>query len=81
MLVCKHGCSANQIAARSEIADKVLVELAASQVDAERYRKLRRNASFQWRNGPGLYWYLPRYYGTDMTAGERLDNSLDAEPT
>lgn len=48
--------------------------------DAERYRKMRRKAQYDWRNGPGLYWYLPRDGERDLTAGERLDNSLDAEP-
>jgi len=44
--------------------------------DAARYRWLREHASPQWRNGPGLYWYLPRYMtGTD---GEKLDTVLDA---
>lgn len=49
--------------------------------DAERYRKLRRKARFEWRNGPGLYWYLPRGGERGLTAADRLDDSLDAEPT
>ncbi len=44
--------------------------------DAERYRHLRNNAARQWRNGPGLYWYLPR--GMTGDAGERLDAAIDA---
>jgi len=46
--------------------------------DATRYRYMRKNAVFQDRNGPGLYWYLPRLY-RDMEIGERLDNAIDEQ--
>jgi len=55
-------------------------QVARMAKDAERYRKLRRKAIFKWRNGPGLYWYLPRGGERGLTAGDRLDMSLDAEP-
>ena len=43
--------------------------------DARRYRHMRNNAAFRERNGPGLYWYLPRYlYGT---SAELLDAAID----
>lgn len=52
-------------------------ELEAAKKDAERYRHMRGTASFQDRNGPGLYWYLPRTdYG--LPIGERLDAAIDA---
>lgn len=53
-------------------------QVARMAKDAARYRKLRRMV--EWRNGPGLYWYLPRG-DRGRTEGERLDNSLDVEPT
>ncbi len=55
-------------------------QVARMAKDAARYRKMRKNARFEWRNGPGLYFYLPRG-DRDLTGGERLDNALDAEPT
>ena len=44
--------------------------------DARRYRFMRRSAIFQDRNGPGLYWHLPR---TDwnLPLGDRLDKAID----
>ena len=51
-------------------------ELAECQQDAERYRYMRTNARFQDKNGPGLYWYLPR--GLTGNAGEKLDAAIDA---
>lgn len=45
--------------------------------DAKRYRYMRKTAAFQDRNGPGLYWYLPRWEG-GLPAGERLDKAIDA---
>ena len=50
--------------------------LAEAQRDAARYRHMRKNAVFQDRNGPGLYWYLPRY--SALSKGERLDEAIDA---
>ena len=46
--------------------------------DAERYRYLRANAELQDRNGPGVYWYLPRW-DRRLPVGERLDNAIDAD--
>ena len=47
--------------------------------DAERYRHMRNNAHFQSRNGPGLYWYLPRFSdGKVRDEGEQLDEAIDA---
>lgn len=45
--------------------------------DAARYRHMRGNATFQNRNGPGAYWYLPRW-DRDLPVGERLDRAVDA---
>jgi hypothetical protein len=53
--------------------DKIEAELRR---DAERYRHMRKTARFQDRNGPGLYWYLPRL-DHDLPIGVRLDNSID----
>jgi hypothetical protein len=44
--------------------------------DAARYRHMRKTAQFQDRNGPGLYWYLPRFMEGDE--GEQLDASIDS---
>ena len=49
----------------------------ADEVDAARYRHMRASAGFQNRNGPGLYWYLPRW-PMDGTFPERLDAAIDA---
>lgn len=46
-------------------------------LDAERYRFMRDNATFRDRNGPGLYWYLPRF-GFAGTSAEQLDAAIDA---
>jgi hypothetical protein len=52
-------------------------ELERARKDAERYRFLRKSATFQYRNGPGIYWYLPRgEFG--KSEGERLDDNIDA---
>jgi hypothetical protein len=45
--------------------------------DAARYRHMRNNSTFQNRNGPGLYWYLPRY-DRNLPLGDRLDAAIDA---
>ena len=55
------------------IADRV----EAVERDAARYRRMRGSAAFQDRNGPGLYWYLPRW-NRDLPIGERLDAAIDA---
>jgi hypothetical protein len=44
--------------------------------DAARYRHMRNNAAFRDRNGPGLYWYLPRFSQGDPA--DRLDAAIDA---
>jgi hypothetical protein len=44
--------------------------------DAARYRHMRSSAQFLDRNGPGLYWYLPRF--RDGSLAERLDAAIDA---
>lgn len=46
-------------------------------LDAARYRHLRKYAQPQWRNGPGLYWYLPHGMDKD-TPAEQLDENIDA---
>ena len=46
------------------------------EMDAKRYRHMRSNATFQDRNGPGLYWYLPRW-NRDLELGVRLDYAID----
>ncbi len=53
-------------------------QVARMAKDAARYRKMRKCAIFQDRNGPGLYWYLPRW-DRGLPVGERLDNALDAD--
>lgn len=50
-------------------------ELAAAQLDAARYRWLRDKSQPQNRNGPGLYWYLPRFM--QGTKEEQLDAAID----
>jgi hypothetical protein len=45
-----------------------------TQRDALRYRYMRSNSGFQHRNGPGLYWYLPR---TPELRGLTPDQTLD----
>lgn len=44
---------------------------------ARRYRHMRSSAQFQDRNGPGIYWYLPRW-DRERPLGERLDASIAA---
>lgn len=44
--------------------------------DAARYRHMRDSARFESRNGPGLYWYLPRT-GQELPDGDRLDLAVD----
>lgn len=51
---------------------------AKDALDAERYRHMRANFSVQDRNGPGLYWYLPRW-DRDLPWAERLDFAIDKE--
>lgn len=49
----------------------------ANERDASRYQYLRTNARYEWRNGPGLYWYLPR--GIQCSAAEQLDMNIDRQ--
>jgi hypothetical protein len=52
---------------------------ADDRLDAERYRHMRNNAQFQSRNGPGLYWYLPRFGdGKVRDEGAQLDEAIDS---
>ena len=48
------------------------------QQDAERYSYLRSHAVYEYRNGPGLYWYLPRGRYLGINSAEALDDSIDA---
>lgn len=63
-------------------ADERSVEREAcanDKLNAERYRHMRNNAQFQSRNGPGLYWYLPRFMdGKVRDEGKQLDDAIDA---
>lgn len=54
----------------------LLAERGELKRDARRYQHMRASASSQWRNGPGLYWYLPRYIQGNL--GEQLDQAIDA---
>ena len=54
---------------------RLRAELAAAQLDAARYRWLRDKSQPQNRNGPGLYWYLPRFM--QGTKEEQLDAAID----
>lgn len=45
--------------------------------DAKRHRHMRAKAIFQDRNGPGLYWYLPRC-NRALSDEDRLDAAIDA---
>ena len=56
--------------------ERLRAEVAGLREDAERYRHMRNNSQFQSRNGPGLYWYLPR--GLQGDDGEQLDAAIDA---
>ena len=52
-------------------------QVAALEAGAKRYQHMRENAAFQDRNGPGVYWYLPRW-NRELPVGERLDAAIDA---
>lgn len=47
-------------------------------MDAARYRHMRDNARYEKRNGPGLYWYLPRGRHGRSDA-EWLDDAIGAQ--
>jgi hypothetical protein len=59
--------------------DATKARLAEAERDAARYRYMRGVASFRDRNGPGLYWYLPRFLPGG--SAEQLDASIDASIT
>ena len=79
------GCAAEleqanrRIVAMGEMNDALAARLAEAERDAARYRYMRGNASFRDRNGPGLYWYLPRFLPGG--SAEQLDASIDASIT
>lgn len=56
--------------------EQLQAENAELRKDAERYRYMRRSATSKYRNGPGLYWHLPRYM--QGSKAEQLDASIDA---
>ena len=53
------------------------IERERLEPDARRYRYMRNNAQFQNKNGPGLYWYLPRLGSGSWV--ERLDAAIDED--
>lgn len=59
--------------------EKALAQAQQSEdaLDAKRYRHMRAKAIFQDRNGPGLYWYLPRC-NRALSDEDRLDAAIDA---
>lgn len=70
-----------RLAALKELMERqqnTLNEYPRLRQDAERYRHMRKSAAFQDRNGPGLYWYLPRW-NRDLPLGERLDAAIDED--
>ena len=71
-----HAYAAAVSAAKDAEIERLRAEVAGLREDAERYRHMRNNSQFQSRNGPGLYWYLPRYGRGDE--GEQLDAAIDA---
>ena len=57
--------------------ESLQAQVAALEAGAKRYQHMRENAAFQDRNGPGVYWYLPRW-NRELPVGERLDAAIDA---
>lgn len=51
-------------------------QLEQAEKDVRRYKYMRDNAEFRDKNGPGLYWYLPRFMHGG--AAELLDSAIDA---
>ena len=49
----------------------------AKRQDADRYRYMRSHTRYEYRNGPGIYWYLPRW-DNELPDSERLDKAIDA---
>jgi len=60
----------------SETIVRLTAERDAAREDARRYQHMKSSARFLDRNGPGLYWYLPRFQSG--TPGERIDAAIDA---
>lgn len=48
----------------------------AAAKDTARYQHMRSSSTFRDKNGPGLYWYLPRFGNGDKA--EQLDAAIDA---
>ena len=71
-----HHCDGTVGEEAADEIERLRAEVAGLREDAERYRHMRNNSQFQSRNGPGLYWYLPRYGRGDE--GEQLDAAIDA---
>jgi hypothetical protein len=65
------------IAEAVEAYDAMAAKVEQLQKDADRYRCIRASSKSQWRNGPGIYWYLPRWNRGPLK--ERLDNALDTQ--
>jgi len=65
----------HDVVMRDHWIEELRAELAAAQLDAARYRWLRDKSQPQNRNGPGLYWYLPRFM--QGTKEEQLDAAID----
>ena len=61
----------------SKQRDDLLTKQEGVEQDAKRYKYLRNSATFQNRNGPGIYWYLP--IGLEGYEQQQLDANLDAE--
>jgi hypothetical protein len=58
--------------------DAMKAERDAALLDARRYRHMRNCCGFRDRNGPGLYWYLPRQNWLNLGTAETLDADIDA---
>ena len=65
----------HDVVMRDHWIEELRAELAAAQLDAARYRWLRDKSQPQNRNGPGLYWYVPRFL--QGTKEEQLDAAID----
>ena len=74
-----HHCDGTVGEEAADEIERLRAEVAGLREDAERYRHMRNNSQFQSRNGPGLYWCLPRYGQGDE--GEQLDAAIDAART
>lgn len=59
------------------VVDSAVEQAASIAADARRYRYMRDHARFEYHNGPGLYWYLPR--GLSGGPGAQLDEAIDAQ--